>query len=93
MGRKYKQLSPDERVSIYHWHASGRSARWIGEALGRHHSTISRELERNGRVTKVWDVVKEGEKLKVKVLEIGRDGKIRLSHKAVLEEEHGRPNR
>ncbi|MGE5255198.1 MAG: polyribonucleotide nucleotidyltransferase [Hyphomicrobiales bacterium] len=47
----------------------------------------------NRRVTKVSDVVKEGEKLKVKVLEIGRDGKIRLSHKAVLEEEHGRPNR
>jgi len=41
----------------------------------------------NHRVTKVSDVVKEGEKLKVKVLEINRDGKIRLSHKAVLEEE------
>ena len=41
----------------------------------------------NHRVTKVSDVVKEGEKLRVKVLEINRDGKIRLSHKAVLEEE------
>ena len=41
----------------------------------------------NHRVTKVSDIVKEGEKLKVKVLEINRDGKIRLSHKAVLEEE------
>lgn len=39
------------------------------------------------RVTKVTDVVKEGDPLKVKVLEISRDGKIRLSHKAVLEEE------
>jgi polyribonucleotide nucleotidyltransferase len=39
------------------------------------------------RVTKVSDIVKEGNKLKVKVLEINRDGKIRLSHKAVLEEE------
>lgn len=39
------------------------------------------------RVTKVTDVVKEGDTLRVKVLEIGRDGKIRLSHKAVLEEE------
>lgn len=39
------------------------------------------------RVTKVTDVVKEGDKLRVKVLEISRDGKIRLSHKAVLEEE------
>jgi polyribonucleotide nucleotidyltransferase len=42
------------------------------------------------RVKKVTDVVKEGEKLKVKILEISRDGKIRLSHKAVLEEENGR---
>ena len=40
----------------------------------------------NRRVTKVTDIVREGEKLKVKVLEIGRDGKIRLSHKAVLNE-------
>jgi polyribonucleotide nucleotidyltransferase len=47
----------------------------------------------NRRVTKVSDIVKEGEKIKVKVLEIGRDGKIRLSHKAVLEDDHGRPNR
>ncbi|MCP4688471.1 MAG: S1 RNA-binding domain-containing protein, partial [Desulfobacterales bacterium] len=38
-----------------------------------------------GRVTKVKDVVSEGDSLKVKVLEINRDGKIRLSHKAVLE--------
>jgi polyribonucleotide nucleotidyltransferase len=39
----------------------------------------------NHRVTNVSDVVKEGQKLRVKVLEINRDGKIRLSHKAVLE--------
>jgi polyribonucleotide nucleotidyltransferase len=39
------------------------------------------------RVNKVSDVVKEGDMLKVKVLEISRDGKIRLSHKAVLEDE------
>jgi polyribonucleotide nucleotidyltransferase len=43
------------------------------------------------RVTKVTDVVHEGDMLRVKVLEITRDGKIRLSHKALLEEEgHGR---
>jgi polyribonucleotide nucleotidyltransferase len=47
----------------------------------------------NRRVTKVSDVVKEGEKLKVKVLEVGRDGKIRLSHKALLEEGDGRTHR
>jgi polyribonucleotide nucleotidyltransferase len=43
----------------------------------------------NRRITKVTDVVKEGDSLKVKVLEISRDGKIRLSHKATLEEKHG----
>ncbi|MDD3990719.1 MAG: polyribonucleotide nucleotidyltransferase [Desulfobacterales bacterium] len=41
----------------------------------------------NQRVTKVTDVVKEGDTLRVKVLEITRDGKIRLSHKVLLEEE------
>jgi len=41
----------------------------------------------NHRVNKVTDVVKEGDMLKVKVLEIGRDGKIRLSHKAVSDDE------
>lgn len=54
MGQNYEQLSQDERVSIYHWHANGKSARWIGEALGRHHGTISRELRRNGKQTKQW---------------------------------------
>jgi polyribonucleotide nucleotidyltransferase len=39
------------------------------------------------RVNTVSDIVKEGDTLRVKVLEINRDGKIRLSHKAVLEEE------
>ncbi|MBF0200108.1 MAG: polyribonucleotide nucleotidyltransferase [Desulfamplus sp.] len=38
------------------------------------------------RVKKVTDVVKEGDMLKVKVLDITRDGKIRLSHKAVLDD-------
>lgn len=43
------------------------------------------ELAKN-RVRKVTDVVREGDMLKVKVLEISRDGKIRLSHKATLED-------
>jgi len=38
------------------------------------------------RVKKVTDVVNEGDVIKVKVLEVTRDGKIRLSHKAVLED-------
>lgn len=41
----------------------------------------------NHHVKKVTDIVKEGEKVKVKVLEVSRDGKIRLSRKAVLAEE------
>ncbi|AOY60309.1 MULTISPECIES: polyribonucleotide nucleotidyltransferase [Desulfococcus] len=49
-----------------------------------HISQLARE-----RVKKVTDVVKEGDTLRVKILEINRDGKIRLSHKAVLEEEDG----
>ena len=41
----------------------------------------------NHHVKKVTDIVREGEKIKVKVLEVSRDGKIRLSRKAVLAEE------
>lgn len=40
------------------------------------------------RVSKVTDIVTEGDKIRVKVLEINRDGKIRLSRKAVLNEEN-----
>jgi len=36
------------------------------------------------RVKKVTDIVKEGDTIKVKVLEVTRDGKIRLSHKATF---------
>jgi IS30 family transposase len=54
MGTRYKQLSLEERVKIYHWHANGKSARFIGEALSRQASTITRELGRNGKRTKQW---------------------------------------
>ncbi|MGD9300515.1 MAG: polyribonucleotide nucleotidyltransferase [Desulfobacterales bacterium] len=47
----------------------------------------------NHRVTKVSDIVKEGDQLRVKVLEISRDGKIRLSHKVLLNEGAGRAGR
>jgi polyribonucleotide nucleotidyltransferase len=40
------------------------------------------------RVQKVTDILKEGDVIKVKVLEIDRNGKIRLSRKAVLSEQH-----
>jgi polyribonucleotide nucleotidyltransferase len=38
------------------------------------------------RVNKVSDVLKEGDEVLVKVLEIGEDGRIRLSRKAALGE-------
>jgi polyribonucleotide nucleotidyltransferase len=41
----------------------------------------------NRRVNKVTDVVKEGDIIKVKVLEISKDGRIRLSLKAALNDE------
>jgi polyribonucleotide nucleotidyltransferase len=44
----------------------------------------------NRRVAKVTDVVKEGDIVKVKVLEVSQDGRIRLSLKAALEEENKR---
>ncbi|MCA9752967.1 MAG: S1 RNA-binding domain-containing protein, partial [Gemmatimonadetes bacterium] len=46
------------------------------------------ELDRE-RVEKVEDVVQEGDVISVKVIDIGPDGKIRLSRKAVLMEEAG----
>ena len=39
------------------------------------------------RVNKVEDVVKEGDKLEVKVIEIDKQGRVNLSHKATLTEE------
>ncbi len=44
----------------------------------------------NRRVAKVTDVVKEGDIVRVKVLEVSQDGRIRLSLKAALEEENNR---
>ena len=42
-----------------------------------------------GRVNKVTDVLKEGDEVMVKVLEIDRQGKIRLSRKEALQETGG----
>jgi IS30 family transposase len=54
MGQCYGQLSLEERVEIYRLHADGRSQKEIASALDRAPSTISRELRRNSRPTKVW---------------------------------------
>jgi len=54
MGRHYDQLSLGERIEIYRLHAGGISQRKIAAALGRSPSTISLELARNSKPTKVW---------------------------------------
>ncbi|NNE42671.1 MAG: S1 RNA-binding domain-containing protein, partial [Gemmatimonadetes bacterium] len=46
------------------------------------------ELDRE-RVEKVEDICQEGDLLTVKVIDVDRDGKVRLSRKAVLMEEAG----
>ena len=45
--RPYSQITLDERRKIERWHAAQISADIIAEKLGRHRSTIFRELKRN----------------------------------------------
>jgi transposase, IS30 family len=48
MGRKYKQLSLEDRCEVARLQAEGRSIRQMAAALDRPPSTIARELKRNG---------------------------------------------
>jgi polyribonucleotide nucleotidyltransferase len=45
------------------------------------------QLGGGGRIRKVTDVVEEGDEIMVKVLEIDRQGKIRLSHREAMQAE------
>jgi len=54
MGKRYGQLTVEERVEIYRLNADGKSRRAIGAMLGRSAATISRELRRNSLPTKAW---------------------------------------
>lgn len=49
--KKYTYLSLDERVLISHYHEEGSSISEIARKMGRHKSTISRELHRNANKT------------------------------------------
>ena len=50
MEDKYKHLSVEERDMLAVYKAKGKSLREIGQMIGRHKSTISRELNRNAPV-------------------------------------------
>ena len=54
MGKRYSQLSFKERSLISHLHADGLSKSKVAARLGRHITTISREIARNGRKIGVW---------------------------------------
>ena len=62
MGHTYSQLSLGERCEIGLLVRDGYSRRSIAARLGRSASTISRELERNGRATKRWPGGYDGER-------------------------------
>ena len=47
MSKYYNQLTDDERIEIYAMGQAGNSIREIAKALGRHRSTINREINRN----------------------------------------------
>ncbi len=47
MGKTYSQLDLDERIDSDRLHDAGCSKREIGRIMGRSHTTIGRELERN----------------------------------------------
>ena len=50
----YAQLTSEERYVIYHLKLYRLSLREIARRLGRHHSTISREIKRNGPIISTW---------------------------------------
>lgn len=50
----YVQLTSEERYVIYHLKLYKLSLREIARRLGRHHTTISRELKRNGPIISTW---------------------------------------
>ena len=54
MGQHYGQLDLSERIEIYRLHADGKSLRAIAAAIARDVSTISRELKRNSKPTRIW---------------------------------------
>src|SRR3984893_13242802 len=91
MGQRYGQLSLEERIEIYRLHAGGKSQNQIASALPRAPSTISRELRRNSRPTKVW----AGGSAPVRAQELAerarrRDGRFKLARQPDLRDRVGK---
>ena len=47
MGKQYGQLDLDERIELSRLHEDGKAPSEIAKIMGRHASTIGRELKRN----------------------------------------------
>src|SRR5215217_4899223 len=56
MGDVYDQLDDVERKAICRLRAAGNSKSEIAQILGRHRSTIGRELKRNSRPSRAWPI-------------------------------------
>ena len=54
MGKHFDQLTDCERKAIARLRAAGQSRSQIGNLLGRHRSTIGRELRRNSLPSRQW---------------------------------------
>jgi IS30 family transposase len=54
METSYCHLSLSERIDLFRLHSQGESLRSIANKLGRSPATLSRELRRNSRATKLW---------------------------------------
>ena len=47
MGSSYTHLTESERYHVYTLQKQGQSLRSIAKGMGRHHTTLSREIARN----------------------------------------------
>ena len=47
MGSSYTHLTESERYHVYTLQKQGQSLRSIAQGMGRHHTTLSREIARN----------------------------------------------